>query len=88
VKYSIRKVVKGTSSVYDQDVWEILKTPQQGDSYLIATYPNVTLARWCLGTFHTSLEVQLQGGSVEVQTSEELQEPRKIAPDTPDELIC
>ena len=59
----MRKVPAGTFSIYDSDVWEVLKTPDHGDPYLIATYPNETLSRWCLGTMHTSLEVA-SGGKV------------------------
>jgi hypothetical protein len=72
VKYSIRRVVKGTSSEYDYDVWEVIKTPEHGDPYLIATYKDPLLARWCLGSFHVSMEVTNDGGFVDQREFEVL----------------
>jgi hypothetical protein len=86
MKYSIRKVVKGFSSVYDTDVWEVLKTPTAGDPYLIATYKDPALARWCLGSFHVSLEVSSQGGFVE-QNEHEVLPPGMNRDGMPDELV-
>ena len=86
MKYSIRKVPVGTTSVYDRDVWEVLKFPTVGDPYIVATYSHPALARWCLGTFHSSLEVQSMGGSVEEMPAEApVQRPDND--DTPDELV-
>ena len=86
MKYSIRKVVLGTTSVYDRDVWEVLKTPTTGDPYLIATYTDPLLARWCLGSFHVSLEVTQMGGLVDRNETEVLP-PGMNRDGMPDELV-
>jgi hypothetical protein len=72
VKYSIRKVVAGTSAAHTSDVWEVIKTPEHGDPYLIATYKDPLLARWCLGSFHVSMEVTNDGGFVDQREFEVL----------------
>jgi hypothetical protein len=56
VKYEIRKVATGTTSVHERDVWEVLKVPESGDPYLVATFDHEDLANWCLGSLGMSLE--------------------------------
>jgi hypothetical protein len=58
VRYDVRKVPAGSTSVYDVDVWEVLKIPAHGDLYVIATYDNESLANWCLGSFGGALEIR------------------------------
>jgi hypothetical protein len=64
VKFFIRR--SPPNSVYDHETWEVLKKfdHHASDVHLIATYDNESLARWCLGSFHNSLEVK-GGGRVE-----------------------
>jgi hypothetical protein len=86
VRYAVRIVPAGTTSVYDRDVWEVLKYPTVGDPYIIATYHHPSLARWCLGCFQASVEVQRMGGSVDAPPpypTETLRSPC----DTPNELV-
>ena len=56
--YSIRKVPAGQTSVYDVDVWEVLKQPTHGDLYVVATYDHEDLANWCLGSLGGALEAK------------------------------
>lgn len=87
MRYFVRKVPKGTSSVFPNDVWEVLKSPQAGDPYLLGVFPHPSLARWCLDSFTCSLEVQLQGGSVE-RADLYPEETLKAVPEgLPDELV-
>jgi hypothetical protein len=87
VKYSVRKVLAGTTTAYEGDVWEVLKTPSSVDPYIIAAFPHPSLALWCLGCFHSSIEVQKRGGSVEEPALDPIETVRKIPFDMPDELV-
>jgi hypothetical protein len=86
VKYSIRKVPAGTTSVYDRDVWEVLKTPSSVDPYLIATFHDPALARWCLGSLRMSMEVQRMGSTVEDSPEDVLFTTTPNPHNLPDEL--
>jgi hypothetical protein len=84
VKYSIRKASRNDPKM---DVWEVLKTPVTGDPYLIATFHDPTIARWCLGTFHGSMEVQREAGSVEEYPIDQKPVCSGLMDDVPDELV-
>jgi hypothetical protein len=56
MRYEVRKVPAGTTSVYDVDVWEVVKIPAHGDLYIVATYDNESLANWCHGSLAGAME--------------------------------
>jgi len=87
MRYAVRKVPGGTSSIHTCDVWEVLKHPTAGDPYLIATYRHPSLARWCLGTFHCSVEVQRMGGSVDPPPDDMMPDNPSLNCDLPDEIV-
>jgi hypothetical protein len=64
VKYEMRLVPAHYTSAHEVDVWEILKVPGHGDCYLIATFDNESLARWCYDSLRASLEWKAGEGEI------------------------
>jgi hypothetical protein len=54
--YEVRHVPANHTSLYDFDTWEVVKQPDHGDLYVVATYDNESLANWCLGSLGGCLE--------------------------------
>ena len=87
MRFSVRKAVKGGSSGREIDVWEVLKTPDWGDPYLIAAFHHPSLARWCLSSLYGSVEVQRMGATVDEPPADMVNEAATLPVDMPDELI-
>jgi hypothetical protein len=58
VTFTVRKVPANFTSMNDVDVWEVIKIPQTGDLYVLGTFDNESLARWCLDSLRMSVEVK------------------------------
>jgi hypothetical protein len=87
VRYSIRKVPAGTTSVHEKDAWEVLKTLDTGDPYLVATFHHPSLARWCLTSFRMSIEAQRWDAVVDEPPTETPDYSPMVKYDLPDELV-
>jgi hypothetical protein len=56
VKYELRPIPAGYTSAHTVPTWEVMKVPGHGDPYLVATFDNESLARWCYDSLRASLE--------------------------------
>ena len=56
--YYIRKMPANFTTLYDHDVWRVMKVLEAGEEYLIATFRQENQARWCLSSLHHSLEAR------------------------------